>query len=203
MGTIYILENKINKKFYIGQTVQLFKERIRQHKKSNSLIGNALRKYGIDNFEITLIENIQEEELNNLEIEYIQKHNSISPNGYNLMSGGENGRHSKETKRKLSETHKGKLISEETRRKMSEAKKGKHLSEEHRKNLSKVGKGRRFSEEWKRKLSEAAKNRTYSEETRTKMSKSRKGKHHSEETRQKLSKATKEFWKQKKRGKLC
>lgn len=63
---------------------------------------------------------------------------------------------SKETKRKMSESMKGKPKSEEIKRKLSEALKGK--------------KREPFSEEWKRKLSESMKGKPQSEETRRKRS---------------------------------
>ena len=94
--------------------------------------------------------------------------------------------HSEETKRKLSETHKGKRLSEEIRKKMSESKKGnsnrkgKHHSEEARKKLSEACKGRRLSEETRKKISESKKGNS-----------NRKGKHHSEETRKKMSESLK------------
>ena len=69
---------------------------------------------------------------------------------------------SEETKRKLSESQKGKYISEETRRKVSESRKGHVVSEETRRKLSESHKGRpssfkgcHHSEEAKRKMREA------------------------------------------------
>lgn len=45
-----------------------------------------------------------------MEIYYINKFNSIVPNGYNLRSGGNNGgKHNEETKRKISETLKNNI----------------------------------------------------------------------------------------------
>ncbi len=67
------------------------------------------------------------------------------------------GHHSEESKRKISESNRGKRRSEETRRKMSKANKGKHLSEEHKRKISEAHKGNRHSEETKRKMSEARK----------------------------------------------
>ena len=69
---------------------------------------------------------------------------------------------SEETKKKLSEAHKGKTHSEESKRKMSEVNKGKTLSEEHKIKLSEAKKGKTFSEESKRKMSEAHKGKTFS-----------------------------------------
>ena len=74
---------------------------------------------------------------------------------------------------------KGHALSDETRRKLSESLKGKtraQFSDETRRKLSESLKGRTFSEETRKKMSEAKKGRTFSEETRKKMSEVRKGK---------------------------
>ena len=74
-----------------------------------------------------------------MEIEYIKHFKCLVPNGYNLKSGGNSGKHNEETKRKISEAmkngYKNGTISrstlgpnEETRKKMSESKKGKNRS---------------------------------------------------------------------------
>ena len=136
--------------------------------------------------------------------------------------------HSEESKRKNSETHKGKHLSEEHRRKLSESCSeamrgennpmyGKHLSEETRRKISESLKGEKHhfygkhhSTETRQKMSESQKGKKYrlgkhhSTETRQKMSESQKGKkyrlgkHHSTETRQKLSEANKRWWQQQK-----
>ena len=98
---------------------------------------------------------------------------------------------SEETKKKLSEAHKGKTHSEESKRKMSEVNKGKTLSEEHKIKLSEAKKGKTFSEESKRKMSEAHKGKTFSEEHKRKISETNKGRTLSEETRRKISEARK------------
>lgn len=64
---------------------------------------------------------------------------------------------SEETRRKLSESHKGHEVSDETRHKMSEWQKGRKLSEEHKRKISEACKGKKRSEETKRKMSEAKK----------------------------------------------
>jgi len=98
----------------------------------------------------------------------------------------------------------GHIVTEETRKKMSEAHKGKKLSEEHKRKISNALKGNKnmlgkhHSEETKRKMREAkkgyipwhkGKTGVYSEETLEKMSRAKKGKHHSEETKRKMSEA--------------
>jgi group I intron endonuclease len=88
---IYKIENKINGKLYIGQSVDP-KRRFRAHK--SRAINNeisplycAIRKYGIENFELSILE--WTEDYNKREIEIIKKENSIVPNGYNLSHGGD------------------------------------------------------------------------------------------------------------------
>ena len=62
MGIIYVLHNEENDKCYVGQTTRTFEERFGAHKIFSSLIGKALRKYGVDNFSKIILENIPEEE---------------------------------------------------------------------------------------------------------------------------------------------
>ena len=89
------------------------------------------------------------------------------------------GTHSEETKRKMSESHKGRKHSEETKAKISKSNKGKKLSEETKQKLSLSHKGKKLSEETKQKMSISRKGKKHSEETKQKMSTSRKGKKHS------------------------
>ena len=93
---------------------------------------------------------------------------------------------------------KGVTLSDETRRKMSESKKGRIFSEEHRRKLSESHKGHTVSEETRKKMSEAKKGENhplygkhFSEETRRKISETNKGHTVSEETRRKISETIK------------
>lgn len=95
---IYKITNKINKKIYIGQTVRPLKRRWSEHCKSafkkdgNSTLYRAMNKYGIENFKITIISTCENmEQMNHREKYYIKLFNTLSPNGYNLMSGGKSG----------------------------------------------------------------------------------------------------------------
>lgn len=107
--------------------------------------------------------------------------------------------HSKETKKKISEIHKGKTLSEETKKKIGISSKNRNKG----KNNPMYGKSP--SKETRIKISEALKGekhffykKSISEETRKKLSEANSGKNHprygksvSEETRMKISEANK------------
>lgn len=130
---IYKLTHKTSGKCYIGQTVRDFELRWKEHcdpKRVCSAIGSAIQKYGLETFSKEVIGAYNNlEDLNNAEIYFIEWHNSVSPNGYNLMSGGEGGIPNEETKNKLVKSHLGIIPSEETRRKMGNASRGRKHSE--------------------------------------------------------------------------
>lgn len=92
MGYIYKITNKINNKCYIGQTKRSINKRWNEHCNRNSSshgLSNAIKKYSIENFDIQILESIEDNsKLNDLEKEYIKKYNSLSPYGYNLDTGG-------------------------------------------------------------------------------------------------------------------
>lgn len=84
---IYKIENLINNKIYIGQSIHIEK-RWQEHcqASSNSLIGKAIKKYGKENFSFQIIEEVEDiSTLNNLETKYIKYYNSLIPNGYNII----------------------------------------------------------------------------------------------------------------------
>lgn len=95
MGTIYKIENNINGKIYIGQTIQELKIRFKRHcsfsalseSEANMPIKRAIKKYGKENFTISVIEECDNSIINDREIFWIQKYNSFK-NGYNATLGG-------------------------------------------------------------------------------------------------------------------
>lgn len=101
MGVIYCITNLINNKMYIGQTVRTWQERWNEHLAAGRDINNnlplyrAMRKYGQENFSISIIENCPDNELNEKEKYWIKEKQTwiaIHPNkGYNLTDGGGNG----------------------------------------------------------------------------------------------------------------
>ena len=107
MGFIYKIVNKANGMIYIGQTIKSLQERWRQHRTKSSncrYLKHAFKKYGIDNFDFIMICICFDEDLDKFEIQYMKSLNSMVPNGYNLREGGNSGRHSEETKKKISDT---------------------------------------------------------------------------------------------------
>ena len=89
---IYIIQNNINGKIYVGQS-QNAELRFKQHCKpcnmDNSIIGRAIKKYGKNNFSLRIIEK-QIENYNERERYWIKQYNSLVPFGYNIAAGGEN-----------------------------------------------------------------------------------------------------------------
>jgi group I intron endonuclease len=129
---IYKITNKIDGLCYIGQTKHSIQRRWTNHcsKFSNSrCLKDAIEKHGQDNFTIAVIGTYDNrEDLNNAEAYFIEWHNCLSPNGYNLNTGGSRGsEYSEETKKRMSHpsNKKGIPMSEESRQKMSTTRKGK------------------------------------------------------------------------------
>lgn len=138
MGYIYQITNLSTSQIYIGQTRQDLKERWRKHLQKNSncnYLSNAIQKYGKDNFEFKLIIICFDEDLDKYEKEYIEKYNTIVPNGYNLKEGGNSSKHHEQTKIKISKSLLGRKTGikpmlgkkhlEETKKKISNKMKGK------------------------------------------------------------------------------
>lgn len=112
---IYLRTNKINGKQYVGQTDN-FSRRQRQWNclkwdYANKYLSEDRLKNGLNNFETRVIDEADnKEEAWELEKKYIAEYNTKFPNGYNLSDGGKGKTNcfvSNETKKKLSEAHKG------------------------------------------------------------------------------------------------
>ncbi|NMC60393.1 MAG: GIY-YIG nuclease family protein [Candidatus Methanofastidiosa archaeon] len=161
---VYITTNVVNGKQYIGDH------------SSNNLNDNylgsgvafrkAIKKYGKENFTKQILELFNtKEEAEGAQLFYIERFNTLIPNGYNISpSGGIHwgGVHSEESKRKMSLSKKGKpswnkgktnVYSEETRLKWSEKRKGKKLSDESKIKLSKSTKGKILNPNTRHKIS--------------------------------------------------
>lgn len=94
---IYKIVNEINGKVYIGQSIHI-EQRIKEHfykakcEKDisyNSILHQAIRKYGTENFSWEVLEECSVEDIDKKEQYYINKYNSLSPYGYNILKGGQ------------------------------------------------------------------------------------------------------------------
>ncbi|AGE59075.1 GIY-YIG catalytic domain-containing endonuclease [Paramecium bursaria Chlorella virus OR0704.2.2] len=96
----------LDNKKYVGITHDT-KTRWRQHAYPSSkcrYIRNALLKYGVDNAKFEIIErDVSPEDADEREQYHINRLNTLTPNGYNLTSGGRYHRHSEETKQLMRE----------------------------------------------------------------------------------------------------
>lgn len=216
MFYLYVITNNINKKKYIGQTINVEKRKHEHYFSDSSgskLVRRAIKKYGMENFDFQILCTSEKEEIiKELEIKIISSLNTMSPNGYNLTLGGEGTtgyKHTEKNKKIMSKLKKGIKQSEDQKRKTSERMKGNSLAkgykhtEETLKLLSEQRKGnkntlgRKLSEEEINKLSERMKGNKYtlghvlSEEHKEKISKGNSGKKFTEEHKQKISNALK------------
>lgn len=129
MGVIYKIISP-SEKIYIGQTIGSIEKRWKEHledakrvyKDHCKVLNNSIRKYGEKNFKVELVEECLDEELDKKEAEYIIQYNSQVPNGMNIKLGGSSGKHHEDTKIKISNSSKGRIISLETREKLSQTK---------------------------------------------------------------------------------
>ena len=94
-GYIYKITNLINQKAYIGKTTNTIKERWGEHiseskseRAKNRPIYRAINKYGVENFSIELIEEVDIKELSDKEIYWIGYYDTYN-NGYNATLGGD------------------------------------------------------------------------------------------------------------------
>ena len=98
-GTIYIMKNFVENKYYIGQTIQTPQERFKQHiresknkerKEYNYAISKAIREYGEEAFDYAILsDTVPIEDLDLIEEHYIDMYQTSNPEfGYNMSVGG-------------------------------------------------------------------------------------------------------------------
>lgn len=148
--SIYRITNKVNGKHYVGQTKNV-RNRWNRHKelqkKANDanykyrkfiqVIHYALAKYGLENFEFVVVEEVEtQEQANDREEHWARELNSYAPSGYNVTKCGEHKALSEETKRKISEAQKGRKVPKHRKQQISKTLTGRTLSEEHKQVIS-------------------------------------------------------------------
>lgn len=117
-------------KIYIGQTIDI-QRRVYQYEKFNCKeqpkLYNSLKKYGFENHKIELIYECDIESLTFFERYYQELYNSTENDNLNcflVTTADKSGRHTEETKRKMSESAKGKKKSVEHIAKLPQNQKG-------------------------------------------------------------------------------
>ena len=193
---VYKAINKKSGNVYIGQTVNTLDIRKEQHiklsKSKNTHFYNALRSYGETQFEWSVLASANtKEELNELEIFYINEYDSIQ-NGYNMVEGGTGGYNEYAVKSNIKK-RKGKTYEEIYDKEMCKSVKEKlrhsanrynnfgNFTKEQKIKHAKMGNkartdgGYKHSEETKQKMKDAQKGITfadrYDEERSTKLKK--------------------------------
>ena len=148
---IYKITNKLNGKVYIGQTTKTLEHRKAGHIQAmkdglNRHLYNAMRKYGVENFEFEEIcKASSKSEMNYLEAKYITEYDSVR-SGYNMGYGGDNNVMFSE---KVKTKHDAIMRSEDVRLKISksmkEYRKNNPFTPEHRSKISEKMKGNHHS----------------------------------------------------------
>lgn len=166
-------------KVYIGITCQNLKRRWREGNgyKNNNYFYRAIKKYGWDNIKHEILfNNFTKEMAKLMEQCLIALYDSFNREyGYNLTLGGEGTlgyEFTKEAKKKMSESLKGRVLTEETKKKLSESLKGRVFTEETKKKMSESFKEKWKDEDYKKKMSESFKGKQRTEETKKKISES-------------------------------
>lgn len=172
----YVTTNLINNKQYVGVS----KVKTKPYYGSGKLINNAIKKYGVENFKVEILEWFDDRELAlNKEIEYINSLNTKVPNGYNIVN-------------KRIYDRFGFKITEETRLKIKNKtpwNKGKTMSIFQKKKISLSRTGKNHTDETKQKMVINRQHITL--QTKEKMSISHTGKKRSQEVKLKMSIAQK------------
>lgn len=208
MALIYRIDNRATGLTYVGQTILSLEERWRAHvdyanwvakhrPEKDTHFARAIRKYGVEAFVPSVVEETTEELLNEREVHWIAELDTFG-NGYNSTMGGSGRRGyecSEETRDKMRQKATGRKMSPEAVEKMAASKRGvKQTSEIIAKRVAGYkASGYRPSDVTKEKLRASNVGKTRSDETRAKMRVAKLGGHLKEETKKKLGKPVRQL----------
>lgn len=95
MAYIYQIKNSINGKIYVGKTLESVERRWKKHQSDSQReickdrpLYRAINKYGADKFEVSVLEEVSDEIVNEKEKYWIELLGSYK-NGYNATLGGD------------------------------------------------------------------------------------------------------------------
>lgn len=180
---IYLVWNQLDGKVWVGQSRDLY-QRYKSHLsdlrygRNSRYLQESWNEFGSKAFKFEPLMLCDTDELNFWENYFMSVFRSFDREfGFNIKKLADGpGATSEQTKKRLSEIFKGRVVSAETRKKISD--RCKNPSEEVRKRISDGKKGKTLSLEHCQKLKEAQEKRFSSQEERDRLSRSLKGKPH-------------------------
>ncbi len=130
MGTIYLITCKTTTLKYIGGTTLELSDRWNCHSsdaknekendKNCSLFHQAINQYGKDDFTVEKLKDCLIDEVDDFEQQYILEYNTITPNGYNMSTGGKSTTFGEEARKNMSKGQIGKRYDQQIDRKHDE-----------------------------------------------------------------------------------
>jgi hypothetical protein len=105
-----------------------YKRSIQSCKIGCLLLNNAIRKYGPDNFDIEVICECEEDEMDYYETNYIEGWGTLAPNGYNLKTSGIRGRLVDEVRGKMRIARTGKNTQNTSKRRLVQPKEVRNIT---------------------------------------------------------------------------
>lgn len=210
---IYKIQNAVDGRMYIGQSVNPAQRAKRHFWKNNKCVklGNAIQRHGQASFSFSVLYWCKDkDDANEVEALLIDLGDTrangynITPGGYGTGAGQDNPffgrRHSEETKARLSDGKRGVPMPESVRQKIADANRNRTMAEVTKEKL----RARPKSELCSARTAEANRARVWTPEAREKLAAQNRGKKMSEETRLKIAAANKRrVWSSESRAKLA
>jgi group I intron endonuclease len=209
---IYKIQNAVDGRMYIGQSVNPAQRAKRHFWKNNKCVklGNALQRHGRDSFFFSVLYWCKDKaDANEVEALLIDL-GDTRKNGYNIIPGGYGTgagqdnpffgkQHSEDLKARFSAERRGVPMAEGTRKKIAAANRNRTMSEATKEKL----RARPKSELCSLQTAEANRTRVWTKESKEKLAAQNRGKKMSEETRSKIAAANKRrVWSAESRAKL-